>query len=64
MYMYVVRMYSVYLAYTMYGLFLLCLFQLVCCSGHDKDGSLRIVKSGVGINEAASIDLGGIKGAL
>ena len=54
----------VHLAYTMYGSFLRSLFQLVCCSGHDKDGSLRIVKSGVGINEAASIDLGGIKGAL
>ena len=36
----------------------------MCCSGYDKDGSLRIVKSGVGINEAASIDLGGIKGVF
>ena len=38
------------------------LSQLVCCSGVGKDGSLRIVKSGIGINEAASIDLAGIKG--
>ncbi|XP_003389315.1 PREDICTED: DNA damage-binding protein 1-like [Amphimedon queenslandica] len=35
---------------------------LVCCSGLGKDGALRIVKSGIGINEAASIDLPGIKG--
>ena len=32
------------------------------CSGHGKDGSLRVVRSGIGINEAASIDLPGIKG--
>ena len=43
-------------------LFYLSLSQLVCCSGVGKDGSLRIVKSGIGINEAASIDLAGIKG--
>ena len=36
--------------------------QLVCCSGTGKDGSLRIIKSGIGINEAASIDLSGIRG--
>ena len=36
--------------------------QIVSCSGHGKDGSLRVVRSGIGINEAASIDLPGIKG--
>lgn len=35
---------------------------LVCCSGTGKDGSLRIIKSGIGINESASIDLSGIRG--
>ena len=34
----------------------------MCCSGLGKNGSLRIVKSGIGINEAASIDLPNIKG--
>ena len=36
--------------------------QIVTCSGHGRDGSLRIVRSGIGINESASIDLPGIKG--
>ena len=40
----------------------LCSHQLVCCSGVGKDGALRVVNSGIGINEAASIDLVGIKG--
>ncbi|KAL5503313.1 hypothetical protein EMCRGX_G010241 [Ephydatia muelleri] len=35
---------------------------IVTCSGFGKDGSLRVVRSGVGINEAASIDLSGVKG--
>ena len=38
--------------------------QIVSCSGHGRDGSLRVIRSGIGINEAASIDLPGIKGEL
>ena len=38
--------------------------QIVTCSGHGRDGSLRIVHSGIGINESASIDLPGIKGMV
>ena len=29
-----------------------------------KDGSLRVIRSGIGINEAASIDLAGVKGDM
>lgn len=36
--------------------------QLVTCSGNLKDGSLRIIRNGIGINEHASMDLPGIKG--
>jgi len=36
--------------------------QLVTCSGGFKDGSLRIIRNGIGIHELASIDLPGIKG--
>jgi len=36
--------------------------QLVTCSGAFKEGSLRIIRNGIGINEHASIDLPGIKG--
>jgi len=36
--------------------------QLVTCSGAFKDGSLRIIRNGIGIHELASIDLPGIKG--
>ncbi|XP_018327485.1 DNA damage-binding protein 1 [Agrilus planipennis] len=36
--------------------------QLVTCSGAYKDGSLRIIRNGIGIQEHASIDLPGIKG--
>ncbi|XP_012942382.1 DNA damage-binding protein 1 isoform X2 [Aplysia californica] len=36
--------------------------QLVTCSGAVKEGSLRIIRNGIGINEHASIDLPGIKG--
>lgn len=32
------------------------------CSGAYKDGSLRIIRNGIGINAEASIDLPGIKG--
>ncbi|CAF0797251.1 unnamed protein product [Didymodactylos carnosus] len=36
--------------------------QLVTCSGFSKDSSLRIVRTGIGIQEHASIDLRNIKG--
>ncbi|KAL1501062.1 hypothetical protein ABEB36_006460 [Hypothenemus hampei] len=36
--------------------------QLVTCSGSFKEGSLRIIRNGIGIQEHASIDLMGIKG--
>jgi DNA damage-binding protein 1 len=36
--------------------------QLVACSGAYKEGSLRIIRNGIGIHEHASIDLAGIKG--
>ena len=36
--------------------------HLVTCSGAFKDGSLRVVRNGIGINEQASVDLPGIKG--
>ncbi|CAI8051485.1 DNA damage-binding protein 1 [Geodia barretti] len=35
---------------------------VVTCSGFGRNGSLRLVRSGVGINEQASIDLAGVKG--
>ena len=40
----------------------LCILQLVTCSGAYKEGSLRIIRNGIGIHEHASIDLPGIKG--
>ena len=33
------------------------------CSGAYKEGSLRIIRNGIGIHEHANIDLPGIKGA-
>lgn len=36
--------------------------QAVTCSGCNKDGSLRVIRNGVGINEHAAIELEGIKG--
>ncbi|KAJ0589426.1 DNA damage-binding protein 1 [Helianthus annuus] len=36
--------------------------QVVTCSGAYKDGSLCIVRNGIGINEQASVELQGIKG--
>ncbi|NWI58972.1 DDB1 protein, partial [Calyptomena viridis] len=36
--------------------------SLVTCSGAFKEGSLRIIRNGIGIHEHASIDLPGIKG--
>lgn len=45
------------------SVFHLCVFlQLVTCSGAFKEGSLRIIRNGIGIHEHASIDLPGIKG--
>ncbi|KAJ6654120.1 hypothetical protein lerEdw1_007388 [Lerista edwardsae] len=38
--------------------------QLVTCSGAFKEGSLRIIRNGIGIHEHASIDLPGIKGMM
>nr|XP_054761205.1 DNA damage-binding protein 1-like [Lytechinus pictus] len=38
--------------------------QLVTCSGAYKEGSLRIIRNGIGIHEHASIDLPGIKGMV
>ena len=34
------------------------------CSGAFKDGSLRIIRNGIGINEQATIELPGIKGKV
>ena len=36
--------------------------QVVTCSGVLKDGSLRVVRNGVGINEQAAVELHGLKG--
>lgn len=36
--------------------------QVVTCSGAFKDGSIRVVRNGIGINEQASVELQGIKG--
>lgn len=35
--------------------------QVVTCSGTIKDGALRIVRNGIGINEQAQVELPGIK---
>ena len=44
---------------------LICVWrlQLVTCSGAFKEGSLRVIRNGIGIHEHASIDLPGIKGS-
>lgn len=36
--------------------------QLVTCSGADKDGSLRVIRNGIGIDELASVELAGVTG--
>lgn len=36
--------------------------QMITCSGSYKEGSLRIIRNGIGIQEHACIDLAGIKG--
>jgi DNA damage-binding protein 1 len=39
------------------------LWLILCCvAGAYKEGSLRIIRNGIGIQEHASIDLPGIKG--
>ena len=38
------------------------IMQLVTCSGANKEGSLRIIRNGIGIHEHATIDLPGIMG--
>lgn len=35
--------------------------QVVTCSGVAKDGSLRVIRNGIGISEQASVELPGIK---
>mmetsp|Transcript_40860 Transcript_40860/g.102893 ORF Transcript_40860/g.102893 Transcript_40860/m.102893 type:complete len:1012 (-) Transcript_40860:694-3729(-) len=36
--------------------------QVVTCSGAFNDGSLRLIRNGIGINEQASLDVPGVKG--
>ncbi|KAF6200141.1 hypothetical protein GE061_006442 [Apolygus lucorum] len=36
--------------------------QVVTCTGAFKEGSLRVIRNGIGIEEVATIELGGIKG--
>eukprot|EP01134_Creolimax_fragrantissima_P006011 CFRG6011T1 len=36
--------------------------QIVTCSGGGKDGSLRVIRNGIGIYEHAVVDLYGVKG--
>ena len=36
--------------------------QVVTCSGICKDGSLRVIRNGIGIDETATIELPGMKG--
>ena len=38
------------------------LCQVVTCSGVGVDGSLRIVRNGIGVIEQAAVELPGIKG--
>ncbi len=35
--------------------------QLITCSGGHRNGSLRIIRSGIGIHEMANVELSGIK---
>lgn len=35
---------------------------MVTCSGWGKEGSLRVIRNGVGINELALLELTGING--
>lgn len=38
----------------------LCGVQMVACCGVFQDGSLRVVRNGVGIHEAAAMELPGV----
>ncbi|RCN24028.1 hypothetical protein ANCCAN_30283, partial [Ancylostoma caninum] len=38
--------------------------QIITCSGAFKEGSLRIIRNGIGIDEAASVDIPGVKVCL
>lgn len=35
---------------------------MVTCSGAGKDGSVRVVRSGVGLDERAAVAMAGVKG--
>ena len=37
------------------------ILKLITCSGGHKNGSLRIIRSGIGIHESANIELPGVK---
>lgn len=36
--------------------------QIVACSGGGMNGSLRVIRNGIGFNQQASIELSGVKG--
>ena len=36
--------------------------QVVTCSGAGKDGSIRVVRNGIGINEKAEVEIPGLRG--
>lgn len=38
--------------------------QVVACCGVQKDGSIRVIRNGIGINEQAVVELPGIKGEI
>jgi DNA damage-binding protein 1 len=38
------------------------MLQVVTCSGGGADGSLRIVRNGIGVLEQATVELPGVKG--
>lgn len=35
--------------------------QLITCSGANRNGSLRIIRSGIGIHESANVEVPGVK---
>lgn len=35
---------------------------MICCSGNLHNGSLRVIRNGIGITETGIIELSGIKG--
>lgn len=38
--------------------------QMVACSGAFQDGSLRVVRNGIGVHEAASMELPGVRASV